>query len=84
MKAFLQFLKTQAIASAQSLKLIVQSRTVQSCAAGLAVQFAVKKGWLPDNFYTSLVETVTYIFAAIFRVAASANINPANPNQTLK
>lgn len=48
----------------------VRSKTVLSAAAGFGVHFAVKRGWLPEAFWSSALEGVSYILCAVFRVAA--------------
>ena len=74
MKEFLQGL-------GQSVKRIVQSKTVLAAAAGVSVSMAQKAGWLPDIKAVDYVESFFYILCAIFRVTAITDLKTGQPLQ---
>lgn len=61
----------------------LRSRSVLSSIAGFGVFFAIRRGWIPDMFFTQALEGLSFLLAAIFRVVAVKDIQsnvPLNPH----
>ena len=52
----------------------LRSKTVLSALAGFGIHAAVRRGWLPDTFFSNALEGLTYILCAVFRVIAKNDV----------
>lgn len=58
----------------KTVALSIRSKTVVTAAAGFGVHYCVRKGYIPDTFFSQALEGVAYVLCAIFRVAANTDL----------
>lgn len=52
----------------------VRSKVVLTAIAGVLVQIAVRKQWIPDSISSQVVDGALFILCAIFRVTATVDL----------
>lgn len=79
MSRLVDWVKVQVVSVLESVRNIVQSRTVIAAAAGLVVHVLVNKKLLPDTLVTQGAEAIAYILCAVFRVTATTDLRTGSP-----
>lgn len=52
----------------------IRSKTVITAGSGFAVHYCVRRGYIPDTFFSQALEGVAYVLCALFRVAAVSDL----------
>lgn len=64
-------------------KRILTSKAVIAALVGVAIKFAVSKGWIPETGAAEIAATtaeyLAYILAAVFRVTAKDDLKTGEP-----